>query len=347
MSNARTVASPIAVGVLDGLGRLGQRRDERQMIDLLQAAGAPAALGGPAAEHDDRRAVGAGAGDRAHPVGHPGPGGQRADARGPRRLRPALGGEGGGLLVADVDDLDALLPAAVVEAEEMAAGEREEVGDAASREGPWRPACRRGARPGWRPRPQASSRLPRTRAYTERTASTGSDEQRGCDRAAGANRRTGRSMPFRTRSPSVSMSNCSLSRSRVASVSSRLSPVSRVSASTRAATLTASPMTLKLSLPAAADRAGHDLARVEPDPDLEASAPPLAVDEPIDLERRAHRPIGVVGDDLRGPEDRHQAVALELVDVAALGRDRRDDDLEERVEPRDDLLGAGGLGEAA
>ena len=131
MSKARAVASPIRAGILDRLGRLRQRRDERKVVDLLEAAGAPAHLRGPTAEDDDRRAVGAGAGDGAHPVGDAGSRGQRADARRPRRLRPTLGGEGRGLLVADVDDRDALLAAAVIEAEEMAAREREEVGDPA------------------------------------------------------------------------------------------------------------------------------------------------------------------------------------------------------------------------
>ena len=117
--------------LLDRLRRLRQRRDEREVVDLLEAARAPAHLGGAAAEDDDRGAVGAGAGDRAHPVGDAGAGGQRADAGRAGGLRPALGGERGRLLVADVDDRDALLAAAVVEAEEVPAGEREEVGDAA------------------------------------------------------------------------------------------------------------------------------------------------------------------------------------------------------------------------
>ena len=61
--------------------RLDQRRDERQVVDLLERARAPAHLRRPPAEHDERRAVLLRARDRAHPVGHPGPGGQRADAR--------------------------------------------------------------------------------------------------------------------------------------------------------------------------------------------------------------------------------------------------------------------------
>ena len=89
----------------------------------------------PPSTHE-RRAVGLRAGDRAHPVGHPGPGGQRRDARLAGRLREALGREGGGLLVADVDDLDPLLLAAVVDREQVAAGEREQLRDAAVGERP-------------------------------------------------------------------------------------------------------------------------------------------------------------------------------------------------------------------
>ncbi len=74
---------------------------------------------------------------------------------------------------------------------------------------------------------------------------------------------------------------------------------------------------------------------------------PLAVDQTIDLERRAEGAVGVVGDDLRRAEHGHQPVALELVDVAALGRDHRHHDLEELVETGDHLLRVCGLGEAA
>ena len=67
---------------------------------------------------------------RAHPVRHARPGRERADPRLARHLRPALGREGGGGLVAHVDEVDALRPAAVVDREEMAAGEREQRRDA-------------------------------------------------------------------------------------------------------------------------------------------------------------------------------------------------------------------------
>ena len=58
----------------------------------------------------------------------PGPGGQRADARLARDLRPALGRERGRRLVAHVDQVDALRAAAVVDGEEVAAREREQLG---------------------------------------------------------------------------------------------------------------------------------------------------------------------------------------------------------------------------
>src|SRR5206468_3785873 len=51
-----------------------------------------------------------------------------------RRLRPALGGEGRGLLVPHVDDVDALLATAVVDREEVAAGQGEELRDAGGAE---------------------------------------------------------------------------------------------------------------------------------------------------------------------------------------------------------------------
>ena len=117
--------------VLDRLRVLDQRRDEGEVIDLLQRAGAPAHLRRPPAEDADRRPVRLGAGDRAHPVGHSGARGERRDPDVPGRLREALGGERCGLLVADVDDLDPLRPAAVVDREKVPARQREEMADPA------------------------------------------------------------------------------------------------------------------------------------------------------------------------------------------------------------------------
>ena len=116
-----------------GVGRRGQlheRAHERNVIDLLQRALPPAEGRRATTEHQHRRVVLVRRAERAHPVGHPGTGGQRTHAELARDLRPALGGERGGLLVADVDDLDALLAAAVVDREQVPAREREQLADA-------------------------------------------------------------------------------------------------------------------------------------------------------------------------------------------------------------------------
>ena len=115
------------------LGRrrqLGQRPHEGHVVELLQRALAPAHRRGTAAEDEHRRAVLLRRGDRAHPVRHAGAGGQRSHAGLSGDLGPALGGEGGGRLVAHVDEVDALLAAAVVDREQMPAGQREELGHA-------------------------------------------------------------------------------------------------------------------------------------------------------------------------------------------------------------------------
>ena len=121
-------------GDLRGGGRGGRELDERpherDVVDLLQRALAPAEGRRAPAEHEHRRVALLRRGHRAHPVGHPGARGQRAHARLAGDLRPPLGGEGGRLLVADVDQVDALRAAAVVEREEVAAGEGEHPPDA-------------------------------------------------------------------------------------------------------------------------------------------------------------------------------------------------------------------------
>ena len=101
------------------------------MVDLLQRTLPPAQRGRPAAEHQQRRLVLLGGGHRAHPVGDAGARGQRGDAGHPGHLRPALGGEGRGLLVAGVDQPDALGAAAVVDGEQVPARQREDGVDAA------------------------------------------------------------------------------------------------------------------------------------------------------------------------------------------------------------------------
>ncbi len=117
-------------GALGGDRELGQGADERDVVDLLQRAHPPASGGGAPAEDDHRRVVGLCGAHRAHAIGDAGSGRERADAGLARDLRPALGGERGRGLMADVDDVDPLLATAVVDREQVSAGEREQPADA-------------------------------------------------------------------------------------------------------------------------------------------------------------------------------------------------------------------------
>ncbi len=85
----------------------------------------------PPAEHHQRRLVLLCGRHRAHPVGDARARGERGDAGHPGDLRPAFGGECGGLLVTGIDQPDVLGAAAVVDGEQMPAGEREDGVDAA------------------------------------------------------------------------------------------------------------------------------------------------------------------------------------------------------------------------
>ena len=129
--SASSISAADRVRRLRGGGEPGQRRDERHMVDLLQRPLPPAQRGRPPAEHHQRRLVLLCGGHRAHPVGDAGTRGQRGDAGHPGHLRPAFGGERGGLLVAGVDQPDALGAAAVVDGEQVPAGQREDRVDAA------------------------------------------------------------------------------------------------------------------------------------------------------------------------------------------------------------------------
>ena len=102
------------------------------MIDLLQAARAPAVVRGPAAQHHHRRPVEVRGGDRADAVGHAGPGGDHGQAGGPGQPGRGLGREHRGLLVPDVDDRHRRLGPGgrVVQGEHVPAGQREQVGHA-------------------------------------------------------------------------------------------------------------------------------------------------------------------------------------------------------------------------
>ena len=130
------------------------------------------------------------------------------------------------------------------------------------------------------------------------------------------------------------------SRSRVSSVIRTLSASSsRVAASTRAATLTGSPMTEKLSLPAPPIAPATTRPAVDPDADPDPLArATLLVHGRDHLAGGADRAVGVVVVVLGRAEDRQQPVADELVDVAAVAGDDRDHDLEQPVQVGDDLL---------
>ena len=114
---------------------------------------------------------------------------------------------------------------------------------------------------------------------------------------------------------------------------------SRVAASTRAATFTASPMTLKLSLPAPPTAPATTRPVLTPTPTRRSPASFALVDAAADLHRRAGRPPGMVGIGSGRAEHREQAVALELVDVASVARDDGHHHFEKLVERRHDLLG--------
>ena len=114
----------------DRARRLGDRRHDRYVVELLQRARAPARLGGAAGEDDQRRPVELGGGDGADAVGDAGAGGQHGDARSPRELGHALGGERRRLLVTHVDDADVLLHGAVVDREDVTARQREDLAHA-------------------------------------------------------------------------------------------------------------------------------------------------------------------------------------------------------------------------
>jgi len=110
------------LGAFSGCGELGQRPDERHVVDLLQRSLAPAQRWRATAEDDDRRVVRLRGCHRAHAVGHARPGGEGAHTGLASDLRPTLGCERCGGLVANVDDVDALLATAVVDREQVPAG---------------------------------------------------------------------------------------------------------------------------------------------------------------------------------------------------------------------------------
>ena len=82
----------------------------------------------------------------AHAVGHARARGERGQTRLAGGLGPSLGGERGRLLVAHVDDVDALVAAAVVDREQVPAREREQLRHAVRLEAASRPGARREGR---------------------------------------------------------------------------------------------------------------------------------------------------------------------------------------------------------
>ena len=100
----------------------------------------------------------------------------------------------------------------------------------------------------------------------------------------------------------------------------------------------------ELQLASAADGARDHHTGVDPDADPKRAAESLA-DQAVDHHRGVHRGVGVIGQIVGGAEHRQRAVAEELVDMSAGVDDGRHHDLEQRVEPRDGVLGGVGLGE--
>ncbi len=120
-----------AVGLVDGVGVLGDGPHHADVVHLLERAAAQVREGPLSAEHEDRRVRAPGVGDAGDPVGDAGPRRDGGDADAARvAARPGVGRVDGRLLVAHVDDLDALVDAAVVEGHDVAAAEREDTLDA-------------------------------------------------------------------------------------------------------------------------------------------------------------------------------------------------------------------------
>ena len=134
--SASSISASDRVGRLRGRGEPRQRRDERHVVDLLQRTLPPAQRRRPTAEDHQRRLVLLRGGHRAHAVGDAGTGGQSRDPGQPGHLRPAFGGERGGLFVSRVDQPDVLGAAAVVDREQVAAREGEDRVDPAGPQPP-------------------------------------------------------------------------------------------------------------------------------------------------------------------------------------------------------------------
>ena len=120
-----------ALGRHHGRGELGDRLhhvDVRQILQRRPSSTGASALWPPMCEH---RALGAErGGDAGDGVGAAGAGGRHHAAEPAGLARVAVGGVRGGLLVAHVDDADALVDAAVIDVDDVAAAQREDGVDA-------------------------------------------------------------------------------------------------------------------------------------------------------------------------------------------------------------------------
>ena len=120
-----------------GACELRDRRQDRGLVELLEAAGAPAVLRGAAADDDHGGAVELGLGDGADAVGDARSRGQHREARHPGELAGGLRGEGRGLLVAHVEQPHRRVggDGGVVHREDVGAGEGEHRLDAVGARG--------------------------------------------------------------------------------------------------------------------------------------------------------------------------------------------------------------------
>ena len=121
------------------------------------------------------------------------------------------------------------------------------------------------------------------------------------------------------------------------------SPVVLVSCSTRAATLTVSPINVNSSLLAPPIVPAMTTPVLIPIP--MRSSPESFCNPAMNQHRGAHRRISVSREIIRCAEHRQRAVAQELVHMPTGVNHRRHHDLEQRIEPSDDLLGGVRLGE--
>ena len=121
---------PGLVRIGDGRRLLGDRLQDRHVVELLQRPGAPPPLRGAPAEHDERGAVEPRRRHRRHAVGDARAGRQGGDPRPPGELGVGLGGERRRLLVARVDDAHALVAGRLVQRPDVPAVEGEHDVDA-------------------------------------------------------------------------------------------------------------------------------------------------------------------------------------------------------------------------